>query len=48
MNDSHEKTARQFDEAIAMCRKVYAAKLRDYGAAWRLMRPSSLTDQLLI
>ena len=48
MNDSHEKTARQFDEAIAMCRKVYAAKLRDYGTAWRLMRPSSLTDQLLI
>ena len=22
--------------------------MRDYGAAWRLMRPSSLTDQILI
>ena len=23
-------------------------KLQDYGAAWRLMRPTSLTDQILI
>lgn len=41
-------TVKQFDEAIAICRKVYAAKLHDYGAAWRLMRPASVTDQILI
>ena len=41
-------TAMQFDEAIGICRKVYEAKLRDYGAAWRLMRPESVTDQILI
>ena len=30
------------------CRKVFAAKLHDYGAAWRILRVSSLTDQLYI
>ena len=40
-----EKTNQEFDRAIARCRQVYAAKLQDYGAAWRLMRPSSVTDQ---
>lgn len=43
-----EKTVGEFDKAINLCRGVFAAKLRDYGASWRLMRPSSLTDQILI
>lgn len=43
-----EKTNQEFDRAIARCRQVYAAKLQDYGPAWRLMRPSSVTDQILI
>jgi len=30
------------------CRAVFAAKLHDYGASWRMLRPSSLTDQLYI
>ncbi len=47
MTKQHDTIA-EFDEAIALCRSVYEAKLRDYGAAWRLMRPSSLTDQILI
>ena len=42
------RTEQEFDAAIALCRGVYEAKLRDYGASWRLMRPSSLTDQILI
>lgn len=42
------KTEREFDAAIKLCRNVYEAKLRDYGASWRLMRPTSLTDQILI
>lgn len=41
-------TDQQFDQAIAQCRKVFADKLADYGAAWRMMRPTSLTDQMLI
>lgn len=45
---SQQKTIEEFDRAIAMCRGLYEAKLNDYGAAWRLMRPTSLTDQILI
>lgn len=41
-------TTRQFDAAIKVCRDLYISKLHDYGASWRLMRPSSLTDQILI
>lgn len=41
-------TEQEFDRAIEICRNVYAAKLNDYGAAWRMMRPSSVTDQILI
>lgn len=41
-------TEAQFDRALAACRDIFERKLRDYGASWRLMRPSSITDQLLI
>lgn len=41
-------TIKQFDDAITRCRDVYTRKLRDYGASWRLMRPTSITDQILI
>lgn len=41
-------TIKQFDDAIALCRNVYVRKLGDYGASWRLMRPTSITDQILI
>ena len=30
------------------CRELFAKKLHDYGAAWRIMRPSSVTDQIFI
>lgn len=38
----------QFEQVIAECRSLFENKLRDYGASWRLLRPSSLTDQLFI
>lgn len=41
-------TVEQFDAALAACRRVFAAKLRDYGASWRILRPQSLTDQIYI
>ena len=41
-------TEEQFDQIIAFCRDIYAKKLHDYGAAWRIMRPSSVTDQIFI
>lgn len=33
---------------MASCRDLFARKLHDYGAAWRILRPSSVTDQILI
>lgn len=41
-------TESQFDAALASCREVFASKLKDYGASWRIMRPCSITDQLYI
>lgn len=41
-------TDRQFGEVCRMCREVFVAKLGDYGPSWRLLRPSSVTDQLFI
>jgi hypothetical protein len=41
-------TNSQFDSVIAKCREVFMAKMDDYGTAWRILRPSSLTDQIFI
>lgn len=41
-------TERQFEGVMEECRALFAKKLHDYGASWRILRPSSLTDQLLI
>lgn len=41
-------TELEFDNALASCRSVFAAKLEDYGASWRIMRACSITDQLYI
>lgn len=41
-------TNAQFDRALARCRSVFAAKLKDYGPSWRILRPAALTDQLFI
>ena len=43
-----EETKKQFEHVIAVCRDLFAKKLHDYGAAWRIMRPSSVTDQIYI
>lgn len=44
MND----TKKQVDEVVAICRKIYVDKLKDYGASWRILRPESVTDQIFI
>src|SRR3712207_461381 len=41
-------TEQQFKDVMAECRELFAKKLHDYGASWRILRPSSLTDQLFI
>ena len=46
--DRFEKTNAEFEAAIAECRDMFSKKLHDYKASWRILRPSSLTDQLFI
>lgn len=41
-------TGKQFDAAIAQCKAVYVKKMDDYGPAWRILRPESVTDQIFI
>jgi hypothetical protein len=41
-------TKQQFEQVMAECRDLFAKKLHDYGAAWRIMRPVSVTDQIFI
>jgi len=46
--DKFETTNAQFEAAVAECRALFAQKLHDYRASWRILRPQSLTDQLFI
>lgn len=43
-----EKTLEQYDSIIAQCKDIFSKKMKDYGMAWRVLRPSSITDQLYI
>jgi len=43
-----EQTNKQFDQAVAKCRELFLKKTKDYGTAWRILRTSSLTDQIFI
>lgn len=42
------KTAEQYKKVIANCRSIFEKKGKDYGTAWRILRISSLTDQIFI
>lgn len=42
------QTSEQYDKIIALCRDLFIKKMKDYGSAWRILRPSSLTDQIFI
>lgn len=41
-------TFEQFNEVIKQCRALAIKKSKDYGPSWRIMRPSTLTDQIYI
>ena len=41
-------TGKQFDEVTGICRELFVKKLHDYGASWRILRPTSVTDQIFI
>lgn len=41
-------TAEEYDAVIKTCRDLFIKKTKDYGTAWRILRPSSITDQIFI
>ena len=41
-------TSSQFDQHIERCKTLFKKKTFDYGTAWRILRLSSLTDQIFI
>jgi hypothetical protein len=43
-----QKTSAQYDAALAQCHDIFAKKTRDYGTAWRVLRPISIVDQIFI
>ena len=43
-----DKTFQQYDTVLGSCRKVFMAKMHDYGTAWRILRTTSITDQIYI
>ena len=43
-----EKTLVEYDSIIDTCFDIFTKKLKDYGSAWRILRISSLTDQIFI
>ena len=43
-----EQTIAEFDSIIKKCEDIFAKKMKDYGSAWRILRTSSLTDQIFI
>jgi hypothetical protein len=43
-----EKTTQEYNAVITRCKDVFMKKTKDYGTAWRILRPSSITDQLFI
>ena len=41
-------TQTQYQNIVNQCKNIFFLKNKDYGTAWTIMRPSSLTDQLFI
>ena len=41
-------TSQEYDSVIAVCKSLFLKKTADYGTAWRILRPASITDQIFI
>ncbi len=42
------KSSKEFEKIIEICRDIFEKKSHDYGTSWRVLRPTSLTDQIFI
>jgi hypothetical protein len=43
-----DRTNQQFEQIKELCLEIFTKKMMDYGTAWRILRSSSLTDQIYI
>jgi Nucleotide modification associated domain 1 len=41
-------TSTEYDAVIDTCKRLFIKKTIDYGTAWRILRPESITDQIFI
>ncbi|QQL49299.1 DUF1599 domain-containing protein [Mucilaginibacter ginkgonis] len=41
-------TTAEYNAVINVCKTLFLKKTRDYGTAWRILRPASITDQIFI
>ena len=41
-------TINNYKKVINICKDIYIKKSKDYGSAWRILRTTSLTDQIFI
>jgi len=41
-------TTTEYNNVIKHCKDLFLKKTKDYGTAWRIMRPPSITDQIYI
>lgn len=48
MMNKQPNTSEQYDSEVFVCRELFLKKMKDYGTAWRILRHSSITDQLYI
>lgn len=42
------KTSEQYDQILKRSTSLFEKKMKDYGSAWRILRLTSLTDQIFI
>lgn len=43
-----KSTSEFYDTVIEDCQDIFVKKMHDYGTAWRILRSTSLTDQIFI
>jgi len=43
-----EQTIQEYELVMTKCKDIFIKKMKDYGCAWRILRLSSLTDQIFI
>ncbi len=43
-----KSTSEEYDKILIECKNIFINKMRDYGSSWRILRTSSITDQIFI